>query len=119
MSITSVLHSEWLKIRSARSLGATLGSVFLATVAFSLLMCATLGTEETGKPDFDPLRSSFFGLNFGQVAAICFGALAVAGSTGAVPSVSRWPPSRAEVSSTRPSSPSSEAWRSSWDWPRV
>ncbi|WP_326650021.1 ABC transporter permease [Streptomyces sp. NBC_01750] len=86
VSITSVLHSEWLKIRSARSLGATLGSVFLATVAFSLLMCATLGTEETGKPDFDPLRSSFFGLNFGQVAAICFGALAVAGEyrSGAV-----------------------------------
>ncbi|MEU9012940.1 ABC transporter permease subunit [Streptomyces sp. NPDC048479] len=79
VSITPVVHSEWLKIRSVRSLGATLGSVFLATVAFSLLMCATLGTEETGKTDFDPLRSSFFGLNFGQVAAICFGALAVSG----------------------------------------
>ncbi|NUL06362.1 ABC transporter permease subunit [Streptomyces lunaelactis] len=78
-SFAPVVHSEWLKIRSVRSLGATLASVFLATVGFSLLLSATLSTEETAKPDFDPLLSSFFGIDFGQIAAICFGALAVAG----------------------------------------
>lgn len=79
MSVTSVLHSEWLKIRSVRSQCVTLAAVFAATAAFSVLMCATLGPEEAAEPGFDPVRSSFFGLNFGQIAAICFGSIAVAG----------------------------------------
>ncbi|MFJ3710051.1 ABC transporter permease subunit [Streptomyces sp. NBC_01387] len=79
MSFPAVLHSEWIKIRSVRSLGGALLSVFLATVAFSLLGSATVGHENAGKPDFDPVLTSFFGLNFGQIAAICFGATVVAG----------------------------------------
>jgi ABC-type transport system involved in multi-copper enzyme maturation permease subunit len=78
-SIVPVLHSEWLKIRSVRSQGATLAAVFISTVAFSVLMCATLGAEEAAEAGFDPVRASFFGLNFGQIAAICFGSIAVAG----------------------------------------
>ncbi|MDQ1010663.1 ABC-2 type transport system permease protein [Streptomyces sp. V4I23] len=31
------------------------------------------------EPGFDPVHSSFFGLNFGRIAAICFGSIAVAG----------------------------------------
>ncbi len=86
MTVHPVVHSEWLKIRSVRSLCATLAVVFVATVGFSALMCATIGPEDTGAPDFDPVRASFFGLDFGQIAAICFGALAVAGEyrSGAV-----------------------------------
>ncbi|ATW48615.1 ABC transporter permease [Streptomyces peucetius] len=56
-----------------------LDAVFLATAAFSVLMCATLGAEEAAEAGFDPVRSSFFGFNFGQIAAICFGSIAVAG----------------------------------------
>ncbi|WP_413470975.1 ABC transporter permease [Streptomyces peucetius] len=78
-SIVPVLHSEWLKIRSVRSQCVTLAAVFAATVGFSVLMCATLGAEEGAEAGFDPVRASFFGLNFGQIAAICFGAIAVAG----------------------------------------
>ncbi|MFF7206027.1 ABC transporter permease [Streptomyces sp. NPDC008141] len=79
MNPKPVLHAEWLKIRSLRSLCATLAAVFVATVAFSVLACATLDPQESARPDFDPLRTSFFGLEFGQIAAISFGALAVAG----------------------------------------
>ncbi|MET9665968.1 ABC transporter permease [Streptomyces sp. NPDC006475] len=79
MNLKPFLHAEWLKIRSLRSLCATLAAVFVATVAFSVLACATLDPQESARPDFDPLRTSFFGLDFGQIAAICFGALAVAG----------------------------------------
>lgn len=88
MNLKPVLHAEWLKIRSLRSLCATLAAVFVATVAFSVLVCTTLDPQESARPDFDPLRTSFFGLDFGQIAAICFGALAVAGSTAAARSVS-------------------------------
>ncbi|MFF8843053.1 ABC transporter permease [Streptomyces sp. NPDC015127] len=79
MSVLPVLRSEWLKIRSVRSQCVTLAAVFAATVVFSALMCATFGAEELSERGFDPVRSSFFGIDFGQIAAICFGSLAVAG----------------------------------------
>jgi hypothetical protein len=78
-SLVPVLHSEWLKIRSVRSQCVTLSAVFVATTCFSVLMCATIGAEEAAEAGFDPVRASFFGLNFGQIAAICFGSIAVAG----------------------------------------
>ncbi|MER7045810.1 ABC transporter permease [Streptomyces jumonjinensis] len=79
VSIGSVVRSELLKIGSVRSLCIALAAVFAATVGFSLLMSGTFTAQDMAKPDFDPLRSSFYGLNFGQVGAICFGAIAVAG----------------------------------------
>jgi ABC-type transport system involved in multi-copper enzyme maturation permease subunit len=78
-SVVPALHSEWLKIRSVRSQCLTLAAVFVATTGFSVLMCATVGAEEVAEGGFDPVRASFFGLNFGQIAAICFGSIAVAG----------------------------------------
>ncbi|GAA2228619.1 ABC transporter permease [Streptomyces amakusaensis] len=78
-AFTAVLRSESLKIRSVRSLGLTLGLVLAVTAGFSVLMSASLGPEERAAPGFDPLESTYFGLHFGQVAAVCFGALAVAG----------------------------------------
>ncbi|NLU63317.1 ABC transporter permease [Rhodococcus sp. HNM0563] len=78
MSYASALHSEWIKTRSLPSLGGALALLFLVTVGFSLVGSATLGREEAGEPDFDPLLISFFGVNFGQVVAITFGALAAA-----------------------------------------
>ncbi|MGW7384768.1 ABC transporter permease [Streptomyces sp. NPDC054794] len=92
MSFTPLLRSEWIKIRTLRSLVGSLGAVLLATVAFSALGAA--GTDGT-----DPLFSAFFGVSFGQIAAIAFGATAVSSefhggalrlTLSAVPDRRRW-----------------------------
>ncbi|MGC5566449.1 ABC transporter permease subunit [Streptomyces sp. FR-108] len=97
MSFAPVLHSEWLKIRTLRSLVVGLGAVVLVTAAFSAL--AALDDDGGGGADFDPLFTAFFGVSFGQIAAITFGAQAVSSefqggalrvSLTAVPHRGRW-----------------------------
>jgi ABC-2 type transport system permease protein len=87
-----VLHAEWLKIRTLRSLVGTLCAVLLATVACSALSAA-------GSGDSDPLFSAFAGVSLGQIAAVCFGATAVSSefqggalrlTLAAVPERRRW-----------------------------
>ncbi|BBC38227.1 putative membrane protein [Streptomyces graminofaciens] len=94
MAFAPVLHSEWLKVRTLRSMTWALGAVVLATAAFSALA----GLDSDGD-DFDPLFSVFFGVNFGQIAAIAFGATAFSTefhggalrlSLAAVPHRGRW-----------------------------
>ncbi|MEH0474974.1 ABC transporter permease [Streptomyces sp. B21-097] len=96
MGFTPVLHSEWIKIRTLRSLVGSLGAVLLATVAFSAL--AGVATPSDGD-DFDPLFAVFSGVSFGQIAAVTFGTTAVAAefrtdavrvSLAAVPQRGRW-----------------------------
>ncbi|WP_308013316.1 ABC transporter permease [Streptomyces beigongshangae] len=91
----SVLHSEWLKIRTLRSLVAGLGAAVLVTAAFSALA----GLDTSGDADSDPLFSAFFGVSFGQIAMIAFGTQAMASefrggalrtSLAAVPRRGRW-----------------------------
>ncbi|MEU1515539.1 ABC transporter permease [Streptomyces sp. NPDC005811] len=91
---TPVLRSEWIKIRTLRSQTGALGAVLLATVAFSALAGA-----DTDGPASDPLFSVFFGVSFGQIAAVAFGATAVSAefqggalrvSLAAVPRRGRW-----------------------------
>lgn len=86
------LHAEWIKIRTLRAQIGALAAVPLATVAFSAL--AGLGTG-----DDDPLFTAFFGVSFGQIAAIAFGTTAVSAefhsgalrvSLAAVPRRGRW-----------------------------
>ncbi|MGW2516348.1 ABC transporter permease [Streptomyces sp. NPDC001617] len=72
MEFTPVLRSEWLKVRTLRSLVGGLVAVLLATTLFSALA----GADSDGA-DFDPLFSAFFGVSFGQIAAIAFGTTAV------------------------------------------
>lgn len=95
MPFAPVLHSEWLKIRTLRSLVAGLGALVLVTAAFSALA----GLDNSADADFDPLFSAFFGVSFGQIAAITFGAQAVSAefqggalrvSLSAVPHRGRW-----------------------------
>ncbi|MEU2744347.1 ABC transporter permease subunit [Streptomyces sp. NPDC007095] len=95
MTFAPVLHAEWIKIRTLRSLVAGLLAVLLATAAFSALA----GLDDSGGQDFDPLFSALFGVSFGQIAAITFGAQAVAAefrggalrvSLAAVPRRGRW-----------------------------
>ncbi|MFD9442530.1 ABC transporter permease [Streptomyces sp. NPDC060006] len=95
MPFTPALHSEWLKIRTLRSLVAGLGAVVAVTAVFSALA----GLDSAADADFDPLFSAFFGVSFGQIAAITFGAQAVSAefqggalrvSLAAVPHRGRW-----------------------------
>ncbi|MFI1102927.1 ABC transporter permease [Streptomyces melanogenes] len=95
MSFPAVLHAEWIKVRSLRSLVGSLTSVFLATVGLTILVCATLGRPEPDSTALvEPILFSYYGLNFGQMAALTFGAIAMASeyknggirvSLGAVP----------------------------------
>ncbi|MGW3498402.1 ABC transporter permease [Streptomyces sp. NPDC001020] len=94
MAFVPVLHSEWIKIRTLRSLVGALLAIVLATAAFS-----ALAALDTGGPDFDPLFSALFGVSFGQIAAIAYGATAVSQefqggalrlSLAAVPRRGRW-----------------------------
>ncbi|MCT9076065.1 ABC transporter permease [Streptomyces fulvoviolaceus] len=95
MPYAPVLHSEWLKIRTLRSLLGALLALFAATTAFS----AIAGVSETSDPEFDPLFMALSGVGPGQIAAISFGAMAVSSefhggglrlSLAAVPQRGRW-----------------------------
>jgi len=77
VSINLVVGSEWLKIRSLRSTLGSLIAVFGVTVGISALVGVLLDDSGTAKLGSDPLAVSFYGLAFGQVAAISFGAVAV------------------------------------------
>ncbi|QBJ89441.1 ABC transporter permease [Streptomyces seoulensis] len=92
MSFVPVLHAEWIKIRTLRSLLGALAAVFAVTVAFSAVTAAQADRS-------DPLFSVFFGVSLGQVAAVVFGALAVSGeyrggalrlTLASVPDRTRW-----------------------------
>src|SRR3954453_17056654 len=73
MPFAPVLRSEWLKIRTLRSLLGPLLALFAATTAFS----AIAGVSETSDPEFDPLFMALSGVAPGQIGAISFGAGAV------------------------------------------
>ncbi|MYX73699.1 ABC-2 family transporter protein [Streptomyces sp. BpilaLS-43] len=77
MSTTAVLRSEWIKIRSVRSVSGSLIAVFAATLLVTLLTFSTVGQAEADAPGHDPVFSAFYALNFGQIAAMSFGATAV------------------------------------------
>ncbi|MCB5181418.1 ABC transporter permease subunit [Streptomyces antimicrobicus] len=73
-----VLHSEWIKIRSLRGTLWALIAVFAATVGIQTLTAAAIGDAEAGSMGADPLLAAFYGLTFGQIAALAFGASAFA-----------------------------------------
>ncbi|MGW5125912.1 ABC transporter permease [Streptomyces sp. NPDC004069] len=76
MSVTAVLHSEWIKIRSVRASFGSLVAVFAATLAITLLVYSTVGRAEADNGE-DPLFGAFYAINFAQIAAVAFGATAV------------------------------------------
>ncbi|MFB4426075.1 ABC transporter permease [Streptomyces sp. QL37] len=98
MSTTAVLRSEWIKIKSVRSISGSLIAVFVATLFVTVLVSSTVGQAEADNPGDDLLFSAFYALNFGQIAAISFGTTALSAeflngalrtSLTAVPSRSR------------------------------
>ncbi|MEU7554685.1 ABC transporter permease [Streptomyces sp. NPDC044571] len=72
-----VLHSEWIKIRSLRSTLGALTAILVATAGIQTLTAALIGDAEAGSMGDDPLLAAYYGLNFGQIAAIAFGATAL------------------------------------------
>ncbi|KUL33191.1 ABC transporter permease [Streptomyces regalis] len=95
MAFAPVLHSEWLKIRTLRSLPGALLALFAVTTSFSALA----GTDGSSDPEFDPLFTALSGVLPGQIAAISFGAMAVSSeyhggalrqTLAAVPQRGRW-----------------------------
>ncbi|MEV7414091.1 ABC transporter permease subunit [Streptomyces sp. NPDC089919] len=72
-----VIHAEWIKTRSLRSTLWTLAAVFLATVGVTVLGTALTDGEADGAAG-DALFPLFQGVAFGQIAALAFGATAVA-----------------------------------------
>lgn len=92
MPFAPVLHAEWIRIRSLRSLLGALAAILVVTAPPAALASA-------GADDSDPLFSMFFGISFGQVAAIAFGTTAVSSefrggalrlTLAAVPDRGRW-----------------------------
>lgn len=77
MTLTGVLHSEWIKIRSIRSIYGSLLAVLATTLVITVLILGTTGQEQAEQPGSDALHNAFFALTFGQIAAIAFGATAV------------------------------------------
>ncbi|MFJ8636175.1 ABC transporter permease [Streptomyces sp. NPDC093568] len=95
MAFAPVLHAEWLKIRTLRSLPGALFALFAVTTAFS----APAGSDGSSDPGFDPLFTALSGVLPGQIAAITFGTLAVSSeyhggalrlSLASVPRRGRW-----------------------------
>lgn len=85
MTLTAVLHSEWIKIRSIRSIYGSLMAVLAATLSITVLIMGTSGQEQAAQAGSDALLNAFFALNFGQIAAIAFGATAVSSSSSTGP----------------------------------
>lgn len=77
MSTIAVLHSEWIKIRSVRSVIGSLISVLLVTLTITVLVFASIGQSEADNAETELLFGAFYALNFGQIAAISFGATAI------------------------------------------
>ncbi|MEU1123677.1 ABC transporter permease [Streptomyces sp. NPDC005899] len=77
MPITAVLRSEWVKITSLRSVTGTLTAIFAVSLGVTVLTSSTVGQAEAAQTHADPVFSAFYALNFGQIAAISFGATAV------------------------------------------
>ncbi|MFG2294274.1 ABC transporter permease [Streptomyces sp. NPDC048603] len=74
----AALHAEWIKMRSLRGTSVSLVAVLVATAGIQMLTAAAIGTAEEGSMGQDPLFAAFYGLVFGQIAAISFGANAFA-----------------------------------------
>ncbi|MFF2522820.1 ABC transporter permease [Streptomyces liangshanensis] len=76
MPSTAILHSEWIKIRSVRGTFRSLLAILVVSAGVGALISAGVGTGEAAGPDHDPVLFSFYGINYGQIAAIAFGSTA-------------------------------------------
>jgi ABC-type transport system involved in multi-copper enzyme maturation permease subunit len=75
-SVTPVLRSEWIKIRSVRASWGSLLAVLLVTTALTVLAYGTIGEAEAADGGRQ-VKEAFYTLNYAQVAALAYGATAV------------------------------------------
>ncbi|MFJ8165271.1 ABC transporter permease [Streptomyces sp. NPDC096136] len=94
-----VLYSEWIKIRSLRGSFAALITIPALSAGIQALAAATTGEADGSVLGDDPLFASFYGIVWGQVAAMAFGTTALSAefhngalrtSLAAVPSRTRF-----------------------------
>ncbi|MFI8371318.1 ABC transporter permease [Streptomyces sp. NPDC085466] len=76
MSPAAVLRSEWIKIRSVRSVFGSLLAVLVAAPGIALAVFPAIGQPEAATGDMDRLFWIYYPMNFVQIAAISFGATA-------------------------------------------
>lgn len=94
-----VLHSEWIKIRSLRGSLTALIMILAISVGIQALAAAATSEADGGALGDDPLFASYYGIVWGQVAAMAFGTTALSAefhngalrtSLAAVPSRTRF-----------------------------
>ncbi|RPF25209.1 hypothetical protein EDD96_7287 [Streptomyces sp. Ag109_G2-6] len=72
-----VLYSEWIKIRSLRGSFTALIMILASTVGIQTLTAAAIGQAEGGALGEDPLFAAYYGIFWGQIAAMAFGTTAL------------------------------------------
>ena len=85
--MTSILLSEWTKIRTVRSTVWTLLPTLVLSPAIAFLAGRSFSDSLAGRPrDFDPLFATFYSLTLGQLGIAVFGVLVIGAehSTGAI-----------------------------------
>ncbi|GAA0690173.1 ABC transporter permease subunit [Kitasatospora atroaurantiaca] len=76
MTTTTVLRSEWTKLTTLRSQWVTPLLALVLTVGLTATVQIAYGDIDTSITD-DPSVGIYYGLNFGQVALVCFGVLLI------------------------------------------
>lgn len=91
ISITTVIHSEFTKLRSVRSTYWILATLVVLTVGISVLLCAVTAahwskTSASSRASFDPVSTSLAGFYLGQLIIAVLGTLAITSeySTGII-----------------------------------
>lgn len=94
LSVTGILRSEWIKLRSLRSTMWSYLLVILISVGMAALLSTSIGSEAgpAAVPDAEQasflLQASVFGIYFGQLVVAVLGVLVISGeySTGMIKS---------------------------------
>ncbi|HWU58675.1 MAG TPA: ABC transporter permease subunit [Microbacteriaceae bacterium] len=99
LSLTHLVRSEWIKLRTLRSTVWCYGLIVLLTIGFAVLMAFTFSTQGTPSADTQNsilVRSATLGINFTQLIVAVLGALVVTGeySTGMIRSTLTAAPGR-------------------------
>lgn len=76
MTTATVLRAEWTKLTTLRSQWVTPLLAILLTGGITAAVCAAYGDVDTSVTE-DPSVGLYYGLNFGQVALVCFGVLLI------------------------------------------
>ncbi|MEU8622247.1 ABC transporter permease [Streptomyces sp. NPDC048623] len=77
MSVNAVLHSEWTKIRSVRSVLWALPLAAVLLIGIGAGVSGSVGPGEADAESFDPVQLGYYGVFFAHVVVIAFAVLVV------------------------------------------